>query len=136
MQTLDMTPATAAAAMEAARATAARALADAAGLELFGSFHLGGEEFALPALALREVVAYPERVTRMPLSPACLEGIFTLRGTAIPIVNLARVFDPQAPGACGSKMRARLTIGMAVPRSVKMPSRQAGDSGMRVTRSG
>lgn len=99
MQTLDMTPATAAAAMEAARATAARALADAAGLELFGSFHLGGEEFALPALALREVVAYPERVTRMPLSPACLEGIFTLRGTAIPIVNLARIFDAAAPGA-------------------------------------
>ncbi|QBE67518.1 chemotaxis protein CheW [Pseudoduganella lutea] len=94
-----MTPAAAAAAIDAARATAARALADAAGLELFGSFHLGGEEFALPALALREVVAYPERVTRMPLSPACLEGIFTLRGTAIPIVNLARIFDPQAPGA-------------------------------------
>ncbi|HEX8604942.1 MAG TPA: chemotaxis protein CheW [Pseudoduganella sp.] len=89
----------AAAAMDAARAAAAKALADAAGLELFGSFHLGGEEFALPALAIREVVGYPERVTRMPLSPACLEGIFTLRGTAIPVVNLARIFDPAAPAA-------------------------------------
>ncbi len=89
----------AAAAMEAARAAAAKALAGAAGLELFGSFLLGGEEFALPALAIREVVSYPERVTRMPLSPPCLEGIFTLRGTAIPVVNLARIFDPAAPAA-------------------------------------
>jgi purine-binding chemotaxis protein CheW len=89
----------AAAAMESARAAAAQALAGAAGLELFGSFHLGGEEFALPALAIREVVAYPERVTRMPLSPGYLEGIFTLRGTAIPVVNLARIFDPAAPAA-------------------------------------
>lgn len=89
----------AAAALEAARTVAAQALADAAGMELFGSFHLGEEEFALPALAIREVVNYPDRVTRMPLSPACLEGIFTLRGTAIPIVNLARIFDPAAPAA-------------------------------------
>jgi purine-binding chemotaxis protein CheW len=105
MATLDLTPALdpdavhAAAAMEAARAVAARALLDAAGLELFGTFHLGDEEFALSALAIREVVGYPERVTRMPLSPACLEGIFTLRGTAIPVVNLARIFDPAAPAA-------------------------------------
>ncbi|QCP14548.1 chemotaxis protein CheW [Pseudoduganella umbonata] len=85
--------------MDNARAAAARALVDAAGLELFGTFHLGGAEFALPALAIREVVAYPDRVTRMPLSPDCLEGIFTLRGTAIPVVNLARIFDPSAPAA-------------------------------------
>lgn len=107
MQTSDMSTAglpadpaaRAVAAMAAAHAAAARTLADAAGFELFGSFHLGGEEFALPALAIREVVAYPARVTRMPLSPGCLEGIFTLRGVAIPVVNLARVFDPDAPAA-------------------------------------
>lgn len=89
----------AAAAMATARAAAARALVDAAGLELFGTFVLGGEEFALPALAIREVVAYPDRVTRMPLSPGYLDGIFTLRGTAIPVVNLARIFDPAAPAS-------------------------------------
>jgi purine-binding chemotaxis protein CheW len=98
----------AAAAMESARAAAGRVLADAAGLELFGSFQLGGEEFALPALAIREVVAYPERVTRMPLSPCYLEGIFTLRGTAIPIVNLARIFDPAAPAATAAQKIAIL----------------------------
>ena len=117
MQTLEMTAAgvpldpavqAAAAAMEAARAAAARALVDAAGLELFGSFQLGGEEFALPALAIREVVAYPDRVTRMPLSPCYLEGIFTLRGTAIPVVNLARIFDPAAPAAAAHQKIAIL----------------------------
>lgn len=117
MHTLQMTAAgvppapevlAAAEAMAAARAVAARALVDAAGLELFGSFHLGGAEFALPALAIREVVGYPERVTRMPLSPDCLEGIFTLRGTAIPIVNLARIFDPSAPPASATQKIAIL----------------------------
>jgi purine-binding chemotaxis protein CheW len=87
------------AAMEAARSVAAKALTDAAGLELFGTFLLGDEEFALPAPAIREVVSYPERVTPMPLSPSYLEGIFTLRGTAIPVVNLARIFNPDAPKA-------------------------------------
>ncbi|TWI67352.1 purine-binding chemotaxis protein CheW [Pseudoduganella lurida] len=87
------------AAMESARAVAAKALVEAAGMELFGTFLLGEEEFALPASAIREVVAYPERVTPMPLSPCYLEGIFTLRGTAIPVVNLARIFHPDAPKA-------------------------------------
>ncbi len=105
---LDPAARTAAMAMEAARAAAARALAGAAGLELFGTFQLGGEEFALPALAIREVVSYPERVTPMPLSPCYLEGIFTLRGTAIPIVSLARIFDPAAPAPGGHQKIAIL----------------------------
>lgn len=87
------------AAADAARALKADALARAAGTALYGSFWLGGQEYALDAACIREVVGMPERVTRLPLSPACLEGIFTLRGSAIPMINLARVFDPQAPAA-------------------------------------
>lgn len=98
----------AAAAMEVARVVAARALAGAAGMELFGTFLLGGQEYALPAAAIREVVAYPERVTALPLSPACLDGIFTLRGTAIPAVSLARIFDPAAPKSNGTQKVAIL----------------------------
>jgi len=91
-------PKAALAALNAARAQAARVLADAAGMELYGSFLLGGQEFALPALAIREVVNLPQRITAIPLSPDYLEGIFTLRGAAIPVLNLGRIFDPQAPG--------------------------------------
>jgi len=91
-------PKAALAAMNAARAQAARVLADAAGMELYGTFLLGGQEFALPALAIREVVNLPDRITAIPLSPCYLEGIFTLRGAAIPVLNLGRIFDAAAPG--------------------------------------
>ncbi|WP_257218258.1 chemotaxis protein CheW [Janthinobacterium sp. BJB304] len=67
--------------------------------ELFGSFHLGGDEFALPASCIREVVNYPAKVTALPLSPAYLEGMFTLRGSVIPVVNLGRLFRADAPRA-------------------------------------
>ena len=67
--------------------------------ELFGSFHLGDAEFALPASCIREVVNYPAKVTALPLSPAYLEGMFTLRGSVIPVVNLGRLFRADAPHA-------------------------------------
>jgi purine-binding chemotaxis protein CheW len=67
--------------------------------ELFGSFVLGADEFALPAICIREVVNFPEKITALPLSPAFLEGVFTLRGSVIPVVNLGRVFNPAAGAA-------------------------------------
>jgi purine-binding chemotaxis protein CheW len=57
-------------------------------VELYGSFQLDTTELALPVAALQEVVNYPATVTRMPLSPAHLLGLFNLRGTLIPIVDL------------------------------------------------
>ncbi|SFU58432.1 chemotaxis protein CheW [Pseudoduganella namucuonensis] len=70
--------------------------------ELFGSFMLGEDEFALPASCIREVVNFPERLTALPLCPPYLEGMFTLRGSVIPVVNLGRLFDPDAPAAAPS----------------------------------
>ncbi|GJJ01932.1 chemotaxis protein W [Duganella rhizosphaerae] len=67
--------------------------------ELFGSFVLADDEFALPASCIREVVNYPARISVLPLSPAFLEGVFTLRGVVIPVVNLGRVFRPEARAA-------------------------------------
>jgi purine-binding chemotaxis protein CheW len=68
-------------------------------MELFGSFLLGADEFALPALCIREVVNLPERISVVPLAPPYLEGMFTLRGNVIPVVNLGRLFNPAAPAA-------------------------------------
>ncbi|APA71320.1 chemotaxis protein CheW [Janthinobacterium sp. 1_2014MBL_MicDiv] len=73
-----------------------------AATELFGSFFLGDDEFALPASCIREVVNYPARVTTLPLSPPYLEGMFTLRGSVIPVVNLGRLFHADAPRAVPS----------------------------------
>lgn len=84
--------------MQAADA-AARTVEGAApsSIELFGSFFLGSDEFALPAQSIREVVNMPEKITAIPLSPPILEGVFTLRGAVIPVLNLHRIFDPAAP---------------------------------------
>ncbi|MET0320751.1 MAG: chemotaxis protein CheW [Duganella sp.] len=76
--------------------------------ELFGSFMLGHDEFALPAQCIREVVNYPDRMTVVPLAPPFLDGMFNLRGTVIPVVNLSRVFDPAAPAADRSQKIAIL----------------------------
>ncbi|WP_374583826.1 chemotaxis protein CheW [Pseudoduganella sp.] len=88
--------------MDALRVIPGAAAAPGAALpavEMFGSFLLGSDEFALPALAIREVVNFPERITSVPLAPPYLAGMFTLRGSVIPVVSLARLFDPAAPGA-------------------------------------
>jgi len=90
--------------MDALRVVPAAAPAGAAvpALELFGSFMLGASEFALPALCIREVVNFPERMSSLPLAPSYLEGMFTLRGSVIPVVNLGRLFDPGAAAAAPS----------------------------------
>lgn len=58
--------------------------------QLFGSFHLGDFELALPISALQEVVPFPATVTPVPLSPEHLLGLFNLRGMLIPIADLGR----------------------------------------------
>jgi len=98
------------AAIEAQQAAAARVLREAAGMEVVGTFFLAGQEFALPAEHVREVVGMPARITPIPLSPRCLEGIFTLRGAAIPLLNLGRIFDPAAPAASGEQRVAIVDV--------------------------
>ena len=51
-------------------------------------FRAGRERFCLSVLDIEEVVDWPS-VTRMPLAPAFLMGIFNLRGSIIPIVDIA-----------------------------------------------
>ncbi len=97
-------------AIEQQTATAARVLREAAGMEVMGTFFLAGQEFALPAANVREVVGMPGRITPIPLSPHCLEGIFTLRGAAIPLLNLGRIFDPAAPGASSEQRVAIIDV--------------------------
>jgi len=59
-------------------------------MQLFGSFHLGEFELALPVSALQEVVPFPAAITRVPLAPAHLLGLFNLRGMLIPIADLGQ----------------------------------------------
>jgi purine-binding chemotaxis protein CheW len=51
------------------------------------SFALGKEEYALPLLAVREVIAMPE-FTPVPFSPPHFLGIMNLRGQVISVIDL------------------------------------------------
>ncbi len=51
-------------------------------------FRTGRERFSLSVLDVEEVVEWPA-VTRLPLSPAFLMGIFNLRGSIVPVIDIA-----------------------------------------------
>src|SRR5260370_1406110 len=51
-------------------------------------FRSGGERFCLPVLDVEEVLDWP-LLTRLPLGPAYLVGIFNLRGAIVPLIDIA-----------------------------------------------
>jgi chemotaxis signal transduction protein len=51
-------------------------------------FRAGRERFCLSVLEVEEVVDWPA-VTRIPLSPSFLMGVFNLRGTIVPLIDIA-----------------------------------------------
>ena len=56
--------------------------------EQYCIFRAGRERFCLHVLEVDEVVEWP-RLTRLPLSPPFLMGVFNLRGTIVPVVDIA-----------------------------------------------
>ncbi len=69
-------------------ATDDRPATGSAKAHIFGSFWIDRSEFALPVSAIREVVNEPENISRVPLAPAFMTGLFNLRGMIIPVVDL------------------------------------------------
>jgi purine-binding chemotaxis protein CheW len=51
-------------------------------------FRSGRERFCLPVLDVEEVVEWPI-VTKVPLAPGYLIGIFNLRGAIVPLIDIA-----------------------------------------------
>jgi len=51
-------------------------------------FRAGRERFCFSVLEVEEVVDWPS-VTRIPLTPAFLMGVFNLRGTIVPLMDIA-----------------------------------------------
>lgn len=56
-------------------------------------FRLGDDEFGLPIGVVDEVARTPEQITRLPKTPAFLEGVINLRGEVLPIVDQRKRFD-------------------------------------------
>lgn len=66
---------------------------------IYGSFWLDGAEFALRVGVIREVVNEPQSIAAMPLSPPFMLGLFNLRGTIIPVIDLRRLLElPEREG--------------------------------------
>jgi purine-binding chemotaxis protein CheW len=59
----------------------------------FVVFRLGEDEFGLPIGVVDEVARTPEQITRLPKTPAFLEGVINLRGEVLPIVDQRKRFD-------------------------------------------
>jgi purine-binding chemotaxis protein CheW len=58
-------------------------------------FRLEQDEFALPIESVDEVAEVPQRITRVPRTPAFLEGVVNLRGEVLPVVDQRRRFGMQ-----------------------------------------
>lgn len=63
--------------------------------ERFLSFSLGPEEYAIPLLGVREVIAIPE-ITPVPHTPPHFLGMMNLRGQVISIIDLRLKFNIKA----------------------------------------
>lgn len=59
-------------------------------------FRSGRERFCLPVLDVEEVLDWP-LLTKVPLSPAYLLGIFNLRGAIVPLIDIAMT-EGRRPG--------------------------------------
>ena len=73
----------------------------AAGSTQYLSFMLGQEMFAIGILAVREILEFAG-VTPVPQMPACISGVINLRGTAVPVLDLARRLE-RGPGAISKR---------------------------------
>lgn len=65
------------------------------------TFVVGDEEYAVGVLRVREIIQY-HAVTRVPRTPAWVRGVINLRGSVVPVVDLAVKFGlpAAAPGRC------------------------------------
>src|SRR5215471_2524148 len=59
-------------------------------------FRSGRERFCLPVLDIEEVLDWP-LITKLPLAPPYLLGIFNLRGVIVPLIDIA-LTEGRRPG--------------------------------------
>ncbi len=62
---------------------------ETADLRQYLSFELAGSTYAVPILRVREILQI-EAVTRIPSVPVSIRGVINLRGSVVPVVDLAR----------------------------------------------
>jgi purine-binding chemotaxis protein CheW len=78
-----------------------------AGPAQYLSFMLGQDMFAIGILAVREILEYAG-VTPVPQMPPCISGVINLRGTAVPVLDLARRLE--RPSSAVSKRTCIIVV--------------------------
>lgn len=69
-------------------------------------FNLGLEEYAINISYAQEIIRIP-KFTRLPNTPSFIEGVFNLRGKAIPVIDLKKKFGVDQ---CERSIESRLLI--------------------------
>ena len=59
----------------------------------FLTFNLGHTEYAIELEKIREILVYPDNITRLPNSPQDMQGLINLRGEVVPILDLRIKFN-------------------------------------------
>ncbi|HET7824573.1 MAG TPA: chemotaxis protein CheW [Anaeromyxobacter sp.] len=70
--------------------------ADAVERQQYLAFTLAGGEYAVGILKVKEILQY-EELTRVPSTPRSIRGVLNLRGSVIPVVDLAVKFGLPEP---------------------------------------
>jgi len=61
------------------------------------TFYLAGEEYAIGILQVKEILEY-DTLTKVPQTPPSIRGVINLRGSVVPVVDLAAKFGlPASP---------------------------------------
>ena len=81
-------------------------------------FRAGRERFCLSVLEVEEVVDWPI-VTRVPLAPAFLMGVFNLRGTIVPLMDIAFT-EVRRPGLLPKHVVVALLKGQTHAEDVRL----------------
>jgi purine-binding chemotaxis protein CheW len=68
------------------------------------TFSVRGDEYAVAILRVKEIIAF-DGVTRVPRTPAYIRGVINLRGSVVPVIDLATKF-----GLPASSISARSCI--------------------------
>jgi len=63
------------------------------------TFMIGGEEYAISLLKVKEIIEY-DIVTQIPKTPEWIRGVINLRGSVVPVIDLAVKFR-LAPSVAG-----------------------------------
>ena len=55
------------------------------------TFEIAGDEYALGILGVKEIIEY-DTVTKVPMTPPWIRGVINLRGSVVPVIDLAVKF--------------------------------------------